>query len=74
MIETRASHAADETRLLKLEEKVAYQDKLLADLNEVVVTLHRRLDELVARLGTAERTLRHELDGRDVPNEKPPHY
>ncbi|HEV8548014.1 MAG TPA: SlyX family protein [Polyangiaceae bacterium] len=73
MPETRAP-AADEARLLKLEEKVAYQDRLLADLNEVVVMLHRRVDELVARLGTAERTLRQELDGRDVPNEKPPHY
>jgi uncharacterized coiled-coil protein SlyX len=65
---------AAESRLLKLEEKVAYQDKLVADLNEVVVSLHRRFDELRARIDSTERTLRQELDGRDVGNEKPPHY
>lgn len=65
---------ATESRLLKLEEKVAYQDKLVTDLNEVVVSLHRRVDELQARLDTAERTLRQELEGRDIANEKPPHY
>ena len=63
-----------DSRLLKLEEQVAYQDKLVADLNDVVVSLHRRVDELQARLDTAERTLRQELEGRDVANEKPPHY
>jgi uncharacterized coiled-coil protein SlyX len=63
-----------EGRLLKLEEKVAYQDKLVADLNDVVVALHRRVEELRTRLDGAERTMRQELEGRDVPNEKPPHY
>ena len=63
-----------EARLLKLEEKVAYQDKLVADLNDVVVALHRRVDELRARLDGAERTMRQELEGREMPNEKPPHY
>jgi len=63
-----------ETRLLKLEEKVAYQDKLVADLNDVVVSLHRRVDELRARLDSAERTVRQEFEAREVVNEKPPHY
>ena len=63
-----------EARLLKLEEKVAYQDKLVADLNEVLVGLHRRVDELRSRLDGAERTMRQELEGREMPNEKPPHY
>ena len=61
-------------RLLVLEEKVAYQDKTIAELNEVVVALHRRVDELRGRLDTAEGTLRQELGPRDVPNERPPHY
>lgn len=63
-----------EARLLKLEEKVAYQDKLVADLNDVVVALHRRVDELRTRLDGAERTMRQELEGREIPNERPPHY
>ncbi len=61
-------------RVLRLEEKVAYQDKLIAELNEVVVALHRRSDELERRLGAAERTIRSELGAREMPNEKPPHY
>jgi len=63
-----------EGRLLKLEEKVAYQDKLVADLNDVVVALHRRVEEIRARLDGAERTMRQELEGREIPNERPPHY
>lgn len=66
----------DETqaRLLQLEEKVAYQDKTIAELNDVVVGLHRRIDELFKRTEAAERALQNELGGRDAPNEKPPHY
>jgi SlyX protein len=74
MAEAHEPLEADEPRLLKLEEKVAYQDKLVAELNEVVVALHRRVDELRARLDSAEHTVRQELEGRDVANEKPPHY
>ena len=70
MIETRETEA----RFFKLEEKVAYQEKTIADLNDVVVDLHRRLDELRLRLEAVERTLRNELAARDMPNEPPPHY
>jgi len=66
--------ATDEARLLKLEEMVAYQDKLIAELNEVVVSLHRATDALSDRLRTIERELRSELGARDMPNEPPPHY
>jgi uncharacterized coiled-coil protein SlyX len=66
--------ATDEARVLKLEEKVAYQDKLIAELNEVVVSLHRVTDTLSDRLRTIERELRSELGARDMPNEPPPHY
>jgi len=65
---------AADARVLRLEEKVAYQDKLIAELNDVVVSLHRRTDELARRLEAAERTVRSELGSRDMPNERPPHY
>lgn len=65
---------SDEARLLKLEEKVAYQDKLIAELNDVVVSLHKKHDQLQARFTVVEGALRTELGLRDVPNEKPPHY
>ncbi|HEX6277858.1 MAG TPA: SlyX family protein [Polyangiaceae bacterium] len=65
---------ADEARVLKLEEKVAYQDKLIAELNEVVISLHRATDALALRVTSLERELRSELGARDMPNEPPPHY
>jgi SlyX protein len=65
---------SDEARLLKLEEKVAYQDKLIAELNDVVVSLHRKQDQLEARFAVVEASLRDEVSLRDAPNEKPPHY
>jgi len=74
MAQEREPLETADARLLKLEEKVAYQDKLLADLNEVVVALHRRVDQLGARTATTEHTMRQELEGRDVAHEKPPHY
>lgn len=66
--------ASNDARLLKLEEKVAYQDKLIAELNEVVVALNRVAGDVGARLAAVERTIRAELGPREMPNEKPPHY
>jgi uncharacterized coiled-coil protein SlyX len=74
MVKTSDERAAKDARLLKLEEKVAYQDKLIADLNDVVVSLHRLTGDLGVRLRNVESALRSELGARDVPNEKPPHY
>lgn len=61
-------------RLLNLEEKVAYQDKTIAELNEVVVELNRLAAELSKRLAQVERLVGGELSRREMPNEKPPHY
>ena len=65
---------SDSARLLTLEEKVAYQDKTIAELNDVVVDLNRRVSDLKARLEQVERLLGSELSHREMPNEKPPHY
>jgi uncharacterized coiled-coil protein SlyX len=74
MAKTPGESSVSEARLVKLEEKVAYQDKLIADLNDVVVSLHRLTEALSARFRTVESALRSEVGPRDVPNEKPPHY
>jgi uncharacterized coiled-coil protein SlyX len=66
--------APDTSRLVTLEEKVAYQDKTIAELNEVVVSLNRELSELKTRLAAVERVVSAELGQRDMPNERPPHY
>ncbi|HVR18877.1 MAG TPA: SlyX family protein [Polyangiaceae bacterium] len=65
---------ATETRLLNLEEKVAYQDKIIAELNDVVVSLNRVTSAFETRLRGLENALRNDLGARDMPNEKPPHY
>lgn len=69
-----APRGDSEPRMLRLEEKVAYQDKLIDELNDVVVKLHRQVDELRGRVWRAERTVRDELGAREMPSEKPPHY
>jgi uncharacterized coiled-coil protein SlyX len=74
MAKALAPREREQARLLKLEEKVAYQDKLIAELNEVVVALRRETDALGGRVRTIERELRNELGTRDMPNEPPPHY
>lgn len=65
---------SDEERLLRIETKIAYQDKLIAELNDVIVDLNRTLSDYARRLDSVERAFRNELERRDMPNEKPPHY
>ncbi len=64
----------DAARLITLEEKVAYQDKTIAELNDVVVTLNRQVTALKGRIEQIERLVGAELSRREMPNEKPPHY
>lgn len=66
--------SGSDARLLVLEEKVAYQDKTIAELNDVVVGLNRLVTELRGRLDQVERLVGGELSRREMPNEKPPHY
>ena len=63
-----------DARLLTLEEKVAYQDKTILELNEVVTVLNRQATDLKSRLEQIERLMGAELSRREMPNEKPPHY
>lgn len=65
---------SDAARLLNLEEKIAYQDKTIAELNDVVVALNRQVSDQKARLEQVERLIGAELSRREMPNEKPPHY
>jgi SlyX protein len=63
-----------EARFVALETKVAYQDKLIAELNEVVVERTRELDVLKRRLQILERSLRESQEEPGPALERPPHY
>jgi uncharacterized coiled-coil protein SlyX len=65
---------SDTARLLTLEEKVAYQDKTIAELNDVVTDLNRLASELTSRVAVLEKLVGAEFSRREMPNEKPPHY
>lgn len=64
-------------RLLKMEEKLMFQQRTLDELNEVVLQQQSELGRLRIELDSlrtlAERAI--ELSGGDdLPHEKPPHY
>jgi uncharacterized coiled-coil protein SlyX len=64
----------DEARLTAIEEKVAYMEKAVSDLDGVVRDVSSRLDTLLAqvqRLTGIERVIAE----REAPaDDKPPHY
>ena len=62
-------------RIAELELRIAEQDKVIADLNEMVITQWRKIDTLERRFGE----LREEFDTAaaarsDAPEPPPPHY
>ncbi len=63
------------SRIVDLERRLAEQDRIIADLNEMVVAQWRKIDSLERRLGE----LRDEFDAAalargDGPEPPPPHY
>ena len=64
----------DERRFVTLETKLAYQEKTIADLNEVVVEQSRTFDKLTRRITRLEQQVEQLLGQHDSPAEKPPHY
>lgn len=64
--------SSDVDRILELEVKVSFQDKLLADLDDVVRHLRDELDRLRADVAKLHE---HVEAGRGhVVDEKPPHW
>jgi len=63
---------SEESRIVNLEVRAAFQDKLIGELNEVVREFAQRVERL-------ERELKELREGADAPdigpaNERPPHY
>lgn len=60
-------------RFMNIEMKIAYQEKLIADLNEVLLKRGREIDQLTRRLASLENLARE--DSPENPgHERPPHY
>ncbi|MCA9217577.1 MAG: SlyX family protein [Planctomycetales bacterium] len=66
-----------EDRVRHLEELVSYQEKLLEDLNAILIVQRDAHDELQRRfeleVGRLDARLERQANPLD-PNEKPPHY
>ena len=62
-------------RLTELEARIAEQDRVIADLNEMVVSQWRKIDSLERRLGELRDEFESANLGRaDAPEPPPPHY
>ncbi len=66
-----------EQRFEALEVRLAYQDQMLAELNDVVTDQQARIMQLEALVEALKERLRAAADGgadAGSPDEKPPHY
>ena len=61
-------------RLTELEVRVAYQDRLIAELDEVVRGFTTRVEELERELQRLRETMASGPEPIGDANERPPHY
>ena len=64
----------DAERFTELEIKVAFQDKVIADLEALVRSFGVRLDELARQLKQMKDAVRSPEVPMGPANERPPHY
>ena len=65
------------SHLTELEEKIAFQQRALEQLNEVVLAQQAQLDSQRRELASFRKLmgeLAERTPGEDLPHEKPPHY
>lgn len=60
-------------RFVLLETKIAYQEKLISELSEVLVEHSQIIDRLELRVRRLEQALR-ENAGEPMGHDRPPHY
>lgn len=65
---------SDDDRVMDLEIKLAYQDKLIRELDALVRTFGAKLDETQRELKELKQSLRSPEVPAGPANEKPPHY
>lgn len=62
-----------ESRIDELEIRAAHQDKIIADLNEMITAQWKQIEALQRQLRRLDEEVQA-MDQGDVPNQKPPHY
>ena len=63
----------DNQRMEELEIRLAHQERMITDLNEVITAQWKKIEALERRLQRLDEEVQA-LDGGDVPITKPPHY
>ena len=76
---TRRKHKkmTEDNRFINIETKLAYQEDLLQELNQVVITMQQQIDKLELRNQMLRDNLKQieaSLPSEANPNEQPPHY
>jgi SlyX protein len=64
-------------RLQPLEERLAFQERAIDELNDAVLQQQQQIDQLNRQLAAITRSLEQlaeQAHGGDLPHEKPPHY
>ncbi|MDG0995877.1 MAG: SlyX family protein [Gammaproteobacteria bacterium] len=67
----------DDTRFINIETKLAYQEDLLQELNQVVIKMQQQIDKLELRNQMLRDNLKQieaSLPSEGHANEPPPHY
>lgn len=63
-----------DARVVELEIRVTYQDKIISDLDEVVQMFAERVEALERELGDLKRSVQSGTNEVGPASEKPPHY
>jgi SlyX protein len=69
-----ASPSPMEDRIVELEIKIAFQDKTLRELDEVVTAYAARLDALTRELEALRQGVDGSAEAAEIVDERPPHY
>lgn len=64
----------EEERIIEIETRLAYQGKLLSDLDEVVRNFAERVEKLEKKLRLLESALLENREEMEPHNTPPPHY
>lgn len=66
--------ADNSSRLDNLEVRIAYQDRIIAELNDIITTQWRKIDALERQLAKLHDAIQNISAPRELPERPPPHY